>query len=229
MPGNTDDQDNIYDYLEGASRRSRGTDPVPFTRAEIARQTRLDESEVKAALGKMEDVHAHWVHVKVYLADTAAGDKIYRRLARVGMLAPSIYAAIVLVLLSLWLIVDNYPPSKLAAQSPQEADAYLDGARAAIGYALIPGLPAVAVVHFVWTRLLHWRARKEEVYDRVRQVTTASTVAGLAFVGAYLGLAYLKQWESSPAIAAGLFLGGFPIGWSYWHLVSSAGRSKSAD
>lgn len=50
-----EDQDVVLDYLVETAAKSRGTDPLPFTKHAIAKGTRIDETAVGNAITKLDD------------------------------------------------------------------------------------------------------------------------------------------------------------------------------
>lgn len=216
-----DDSEVVLDYLVDTAAKVRGTDPLPFTKPAIAKATRLNESDVSNAITKLEDdVETHLVYVKVHLPETRAGNRVYRRFVKAGLVSRSAFAAMFLVLTALYLLAFNYPLRWITEGAPGEAQAYRDGATTALLWATIGGLPAAMLLRRLLTGHLHWKMRSEATYNRVWQVSKVSVLSGAGLALAYVAI---FSWIGEPVsgvAAAGFFLGGFPIAWGYWALVT---------
>jgi hypothetical protein len=216
-----EDETIVLDYLVDTAGKSRGTDPLPFTKPAIAKATRIEETAVGNAITKIEDeVNEHLVYVKVYLPETRAGERVYRRFVTAGLVSRSAFAAMFIVLASMFLLAYNYPLRWIEAVNSGEAQAYRRGATNALFCAGTAGLLLAGGLRRLLTGHLHWKTKNEETHAKVSQVSKVSILSGLALAALYVATFGWFGHPVSGAFAVGLFLSGFPIGWAYWALIT---------
>jgi hypothetical protein len=213
------DVKRVYNYLQQAAAKSRGTDIRPFTVPAIVNETSLTPSEVTAALNaKDSETQEHLVYVKIHLPTTTNGDRVWRRLAKAGFVSRSAFATMFLVLLVGWVLVNNLPRDRITEAHPGEAEVYLKGAADAIFGMGTAGLILASVLRNYGSRHLQWKAVNSATHDRVWSATKAALGAGtlcaVASLAVYWWIGKPMQWGSTAA----WFAVGFPIGITYWAL-----------
>lgn len=195
-----EDADVVFDYLVEMAGKSRGTDSLPFTKAAIARATGMAEADVADAITKLDDeVDSHLGYVKVHLPETAAGNRVYRRFVKGGLVSRSAFAAMFLVLAAMYVLAFDYPLNWISEGVPGEARADREGAADALLYAAIGGLLIAMGLRRILTGHLH--------------LERCHRCGGNVAISGWFG------YPVSGGAAISFFLAGFPMGWAYWALV----------